>query len=213
VHGVRGGESFGYAANLGMDNALCGLGETLEREHNLVYTPLEGCQDLFVHGGSSSFTYDSVLSNSLEPYHVSTFSSPPSSSSPELAYDVPNNNFELNESNVEMGHENHTLNLLGGNNETFESLGYFRGYDAALDPYCINLVDLPRKIMWHTFFNCSFDFSMAFTVSGLILFFVLICRFSHSLACEPHAVEFDKLLRALTMSLLSSRIAKARWSG
>jgi len=87
------------------------------------------------------------------------------------------------------------LNLLGGNNATFESLGYFRGYDAALDPYCIDLEDLPTKIMWRTFFNFSCDFSMAFTVRGLILFFVLISRFSHSLACEPHVVAFDKLLR------------------
>ena len=33
-----------------MTDALYGLEETLEREHHLVYTPLEGCQDLFVHG-------------------------------------------------------------------------------------------------------------------------------------------------------------------
>ena len=105
------------------------------------------------------------------------------------------------------------LNLFGENNENFESLGFLCGYDAALDPYCIDLVDLPRKIMWHAFFNFSFDFSMAFTLRGLVLFFVLICRFSHSLACEPHAVAFDKLLRALTMSLLSSRVVKVRWSG
>ena len=71
---------------------------------------------------------------------------------------MPNNNFELNESNIDLGHESHMLNLLGGNNAIFESLGYFRGYDAALDTYCIDLVDLPRKIMWHTFFNFSFDF-------------------------------------------------------
>ena len=144
-----------------MDNALCGLEETLGREHNLIYTPLEGCQDLFVHEGSSSFTYDNVFPNSLEPAHVSTFSSPPSFSSPELTFDVPNNISQINDSNVDLGHENHMLNLLGGNNENFESMGYFRGYDAALDPYCIDLVDLPRKIMWHTFFNFSFDFSMA----------------------------------------------------
>ena len=103
--------------------------------------------------------------------------SPPSFSSPELAFDVPNNNIsEINDSNVDLGHESRMLNLLGGNNETFESLGFFRGYDAALDPYCIDLEDLPRKIMWHAFVTFSFDFSMAFTVRGLILFFVLICR-------------------------------------
>ena len=45
------------------------------------------------------------------------------------------------------------FNMLGGNDEIFESLGNFSGYDAVLDPYCINLVDKPRKIMWNTFFN------------------------------------------------------------
>ena len=56
------------------------------------------------------------------------------------------------------------LNTLGGNVENFGSLGYFSGYDAALDPYCINLVDKPRKILWSTFFAFSFDFSMAFSL-------------------------------------------------
>ena len=56
-------------------------------------------------------------------------------SHPQLAFDVPNNISEINDSTVDLGHESHMLNLLGGNNETFESLGYFRGYDAALDPY------------------------------------------------------------------------------
>ena len=41
--GLEGGESFGYAANFGMTDALWGLEETLEMEHHLVYTPLEGC--------------------------------------------------------------------------------------------------------------------------------------------------------------------------
>ena len=54
-----------------------------------------------MHGGSSSFTYDNVFPNSLEPAHVSTFSSPPSSSSPELAFDVPNNISEINDSHVD----------------------------------------------------------------------------------------------------------------
>ena len=54
---------------------------------------------------------------------------------------------------MDVGNEDHMLNLLGGNVENLESLGYFRGYDAALDPYCIDLVDLPRKIMWNTFLN------------------------------------------------------------
>jgi len=67
------------------------------------------------------------------------------------------------------------LNMLSGNVETFESLGYFSGYDAALDPYCINLVEKPRKILWNTFFALSFDFSMAFSlIKRELTFFALI---------------------------------------
>ena len=61
MHGLEGGESFGYAANFGMTDALWGVEETLDREHNPVYTPLEGCQDLFVHEGSSSLIYENVI--------------------------------------------------------------------------------------------------------------------------------------------------------
>ena len=134
--------------------------------------------------------------------------SQPSSSSPELAFEVPIDISKICESNVDVGNKDHMLNLLGGNVENFESLGSLCGYDAALDPYCIDLVDLPMKIMWNTFVTFSFDFSMAFTLRGLISFFVLICMFSHCQACEPHAVAFDKLKRALTMSSLSSRVLK-----
>ena len=50
------------------------------------------------------------------------------------------------------------LYMLGGNVENFGSLGYFSGYDATFDSYCI------KKIMWSTFFDFSFDFSMAFAL-------------------------------------------------
>jgi len=136
--------------------------------------------------GSPSLIYENVIPISLEQYHVSPMLSQPSSSSPEYTYDVPNDIFELSDANVDLGNEDHLLNLLSGNNEKMESLGFLCGYDAALDPYCINLVDMPRKILWNTFFNFSFDFSMALTLRGLNLFSVLICRFSHSQACEPH---------------------------
>jgi len=162
--GLEGVQSFGHGANLGMDDAFCGLEETLVREHDLVNTPLEGCHNSYAHEGSPGLTCENVIPNSHEPYHVSTFSSPPSSSSPEYTYDVPNNISEINECNVDMGHEDHMLNMLGGNVENFESLGSLCGYDATLDLYCVDLVDLPRKIVWHTFFNFSFDFSMAFTL-------------------------------------------------
>ena len=76
--------------------------------------------------------------------------------------------------NVDMGHENNLFNVLGGNNDNFESLGYLSGYDATLDPYCTYLVDKPRKIMWDTFFDFSFDFSMSFTlIKRALIFFVM----------------------------------------
>ena len=94
------------------------------------------------------------------------------------------------------------FHMLGGNNDNFKSLGYFSGYDAALDPCCTYLVDKPRKIMWHTFFGFSFYFYMAFTLikRALIFFVMLFSVLSYHNACEPHAVEFDKFLHALTMS-------------
>jgi len=105
--------------------------------------------------------------------------SQPSSSSPKYTYDVCNDIYEISDSNANLGNEDHVLNLLGGNNENVESLGFLCGYDATLDPYYIDLVDLPSKITWNTFVTFPFDFSMAFTLRGLILFFVLICMFFH----------------------------------
>jgi len=43
-----------------------------------------------------------------------------------------------------------------------ESLGDIRGYSPSVDPYCAYLEDVPRKIMWSTFFDHTFDFSMVF---------------------------------------------------
>jgi len=116
--------------------------------------------------------------------------------SPKLDFDVPINNLEICDFNVDMGHENNMFNVLGGNNDNFESLGNFNGYDAALDPYCMNVVDMPRKIMWTPFFTFSFDFSRAFdlltrTVIFLVMF--IVPRPQHH-ASGPHAVEFNKLL-------------------
>ena len=112
--GLEGGEPFGYVTNFGMNNDLCGFEDTLDRGHNLVFTPLEGCQDLFVQEGSSSLSYENVLLNPLKHAHVFIVSSPPTSSSPEYAFDVPIDNSEICESNVEMGHENTCLMYLVG---------------------------------------------------------------------------------------------------
>jgi len=116
---------------------------------------------------------------------------------------VPNNISKLCDFNVDLGYDDHVFHTLGGNVNHFESLSYLRGYDAALDPYCLYLVAKPRKIIWSTCLDFSIDFSMALTLRGLILFFVLIFIFSHSHACEPHAAAFNELLRALTASDLN----------
>ena len=65
--------------------------------------------------------------------------------------------------------------------------------------------------MWTTIF----DFSMAFDLlkRALIFFSLILCMLSYLHACEPHAVAFDKLLRALTTSNLRSRVVKVKWSG
>jgi len=93
-------------------------------------------------------------------------------------------------------------NMLGGNVENLESLGHLCGYDATLDLYCIYLVDKPGKIMWNTFFDFSFDFSLAFTLlkRALTSLSVIIYVLSYSEVWKPFAEEFDKLLRALIAS-------------
>jgi len=100
------GEPFGLVAKIGMNNALGGLETPFEEVHTLVFTPLKGCRDIFVHEGSSSLACDNVVPNPLEHFHVSTFCSQPSSS-PENTYDVPIDNFELCDGNVDMGNANY----------------------------------------------------------------------------------------------------------
>ena len=77
---------------------------------------------------------------------------------------MPNDISKLCDSNLDLGYDDNVLNVLGGNDENFEALDYFSGYDASLDPHCINLVDKPRKILWNTFLAFSFDFSMTFSL-------------------------------------------------
>ena len=40
-----------------------------------------------------------------------------------------------------------------------ESLDDIQGYNPSLDSYCAYLEDVPRKIIWSTFFDHAFDFS------------------------------------------------------
>ena len=71
---------------------VCGLEETFDMEHNLVDTPLGGCRDMFVHEGFPSLVRNAIIPNFPKHSHVSPALSQPSSS-PELDFDVPNDNF------------------------------------------------------------------------------------------------------------------------
>ena len=81
---------------------------------------------------------------------------------------------------MDLGYDGNMLNVIGGSDETCESLGYLCGYDVAIDPYCIYLVDKPRKISSNILFVSSFDVSMAFTLivtfCALILWMVSYCQ-------------------------------------
>ena len=62
------------------------------------------------------------------------------------------------------------------------SLGDIKGYNPSLDPYCAHLEDVPRKITSSTFFDHTFDFSMAFDEfkRPLTLFVISHFRFVES---------------------------------
>jgi len=83
-----------------------------------------------------------------------------------------------------------------------ESLGYIRGYNSSFYPFCAYLQEVPRKIMWSTFFYHTFDFSMAFDEfkRPLTLPVPSSLLFSYSHHSEMHATTYDKLLRALAAS-------------
>jgi len=77
-----------------------------------------------------------------------------------------------------------------------ESLGDIRGYSPSFDPCCGYLGDVPRKIMWSTFFDHTFDFSMAFSKFKRPLTFLpssfIVPSYLHHF--EMHVVTYDKLL-------------------
>ena len=97
-----------------------------------------------------------------------------------------------------------------GNVDDYLPLGHSRGYDPFFDPYCVCLGDLSRKIMWTTFFNYFYDFSMAIDKVKriLIIFGVILVISSYLLFSDLWSQEFDKLLCALTASDFMSRLLK-----
>jgi len=164
--------------------------------HDLDKTPLEGSPDVFTHEDSQS-----PLSFPCFTYFFITLSFPLSTTLVRLLKILC---FFYTDN--DLGYEDNMFNMLGRNIDNFMSLGYFSGYNASLDPYFMYLVDAPRKIMWNTFFDFSFDFSMAFGLLKIGLTFVAMFFFifSYSQAYGAHARVFDKLLQALRASDLMS---------
>jgi len=144
--------------------------------------------------------HDVVLPNPLDHSHVSSTCSQPSIS-PKYSLDAPIDNPKICDSNVDLSYEDSDFSVLGGNVDDYVSLGCFRGYDPSIDPYCVCIGGLPRKVMWITFFNPSYDFSMVFAKINRIvdIFGVILIITSYLLFSELCYQEFDKLLCALTV--------------
>jgi len=124
--------------------------------------------------------------------------------------DVPIDNM-ICDSNVDLGYEDNEFNTFGGDVDDCVSLGCFRGYDPFIGPYCVCLEDLPRKIMWFTFFNPSYDFSEAIDKVKMILvvFGVIFVICSYLLFSKLWYQEFDMLLCALAMFDLMRQVLKS----
>ena len=75
-------------------------------------------------------------------------------------------------------------------------------------------MDLPRKIMWTTVFDHSFDFSEACIkfMRALTIVDVNLLVFSYLHSSEMHALVYGKLLRALIVSEWSDLILNKRSS-
>jgi len=117
--GFKAGEPFGYDARLNGVSACLESKDAFDVVHNLVDTPLEGCRDMFVHGGSPGLGRDDVIRIPLEHSHVSLMCSQPSFF-PEYSVDVPNDIFKLCDSNVDMGYADKMFNMLGGNDSSIK---------------------------------------------------------------------------------------------
>ena len=128
-----------------------------------------------VHKESPSLGFDdSVLPNSLNHSHIFLLCSQPSPSPKYYIY-VPIDNPVIFNSNVELGYEDNVFGMLGGSVGDYVILGYFREYYPSIDLYYICLEDLPRKVMWTTFFDPPCGFSMGFAkVKRILILFGVI---------------------------------------
>jgi len=115
--------------------------------HDLVEAPLEESHDAFIHEESPNLSFDdNVIPNPLDHSHVSPMCSQPSPY-PECDIVELVDNSMIYNANIDFDYDGNEFNVLGGNVDDYVSLVYFRGYDPSIDPYCVFLEDLPRKIM------------------------------------------------------------------
>jgi len=141
---------------------------------NLVSTPLARCGYKCVDEESSSLCFSCAFPNPLDHSHVSPTCSLPSPS-PEYYMDALIDYPMIFNANNDLGYQDNEFNMLSEDVHDYASLGCFRGYDPSIDPYCICLEDLPKKIMGTTFFNPFYEFSMGLDrVKRILNFFDVI---------------------------------------
>jgi len=204
------GEPFGLVARFDVADACFKSEDTLDEVHDLDKTPLEGSCDVLVHEESPSLGFDdSFIPNPLDHSHVFPMCSQPSLS-PKYFIDTPIENPMILDFNIDLGCADNMFSILSGNVDDYVFLGYFRRYDPYIDPYCVCLGDLPKKITWTTCFNPFYDLSMGFDkVKRIpILFGVVFIVASYLLFSKLWSQGFDKFLHALTTSDLVSRVLK-----
>jgi len=204
------GEPFGVVARFDVVDACFKSEDILDEVHDLDKTLFEGSSDMFMHEESPRLGCNNIFPNPLGRSHVSPICSLPSPS-PEHYLDEPLSNRMIFDASIELGYENNRFNVLGGNVDDYVSLGYFRGYDPSIGPYCVCLEDFPRKITWTTFFNHFYNFFMGFDKVKRILnpFGVILVGASYLVFSNFSSQQFDKLLHVLTAFDLMSRVLTA----
>jgi len=145
---------------------------------------MEVSRDVFMHKDFPSLGCEIVLPNPLDHSHVSSLCSLPSPA-PDCYVDVPIDKLMVFDATMDLGYEDNKFNMLGGSVDHYVSLGYFEGKDLSTDPYCVCLEDLPRKVIWTTFFNHSCNFSKTFSKVKriLIIFSVILVIASYLVFC------------------------------
>jgi len=141
------GKPFGVVSRFSIVDTCFESEDILDEVHALAATPLEGSSDVFMCEDFPSLGFDSIsLFNPLDHSHVS-FSCLLPSPLPEYHIFVPIDNLMIHDVVMDLGYEDNVFYMLGGSVDDYVSLGYFRGYDNSIDPYCVCLEDLPRKVM------------------------------------------------------------------